>query len=84
MIREFGLIDVMYLVAAARWTLAHADEASVRRIAAALGIQYRRLPNGEFSHSTIISVLDPAGKILVQSAELGSADSEVLRALNSP
>jgi len=68
----------------ARWTLAHADEASVRRIAAALGIQYRKLPNGEFSHSTIISVLDPAGKILVQSAELGHADPEVLRALSSP
>ena len=68
----------------ARWTLAQADEASVRRIAAALAIQYRKLPNGEFSHSTIISVLDPAGKILVQSAELGSADPEVLKVLNSP
>jgi len=66
-----------------RWTLAHAEEASVRRIAAALSIQYRKLPNGEFSHSTIISVLDPAGKILVQSAELGHADPEVLKALNS-
>ena len=67
-----------------RWALAHADAASVRRIAAALSIQYRQLPNGEFSHSTIISVLDPAGKILVQSAELGSADPEILRVLNAP
>ena len=40
-----------------RWTLAHADAAAVRRIAAALSIQYRKLPNGEFSHSTIISAL---------------------------
>ena len=67
-----------------RWTLAHADAASVRRIAAALSIQYRKLENGEFSHSTIISVLAPDGRILVQSAELGSADPEVLRALNAP
>lgn len=67
-----------------RWTLAHADAAAVRRIAAALNIQYRQLPNGEFSHSTIISVLAPDGRILAQSAELGSADPEVLRALNVP
>ena len=47
-------------------------------------VQYRQLPNGEFSHSTIISVLAPDGRILAQSAELGSADPEVLRALNVP
>ena len=67
-----------------RWTLAHADAAAVRRIAAALSIQYRQLPNGEFSHSTIISALDADGKIVVQSAELGHADPELLRALNAP
>ena len=67
-----------------RWTLAHADAAAVRRIAAALSIQYRQLPNGEFSHSTIISALAADGKIVVQSAELGHADPELLRALNAP
>jgi protein SCO1/2 len=67
-----------------RWTLAHADAAAVRRIAAALSIQYRQLPNGEFSHSTIISALDADGKIVVQSAELGHADPELLRAINAP
>ena len=67
-----------------RWTLAHADANAVRRIAAALSIQYRQLPNGEFSHSTIISALAADGKIVVQSAELGHADPELLRALNAP
>ena len=66
-----------------RWTLAHADAAAVRRIAAALNIQYRQLPNGEFSHSTIISALDAEGKILVQSAELGRADPGLLSAINA-
>ncbi len=65
-----------------RWTLAHADAAAVRRIAAALNIQYRKLPDGQFSHSTIISALDGEGKILAQSAELGHADPEVLRAIS--
>jgi protein SCO1/2 len=66
-----------------RWTLAHADVAAVRRIAAALNIQYRQLPDGQFSHSTIISALDGEGKILTQSAELGHADPELLRVVNA-
>jgi protein SCO1/2 len=66
-----------------RWTLAHADAAAVRRIAAALNIQYRKLPDGQFSHATIISALDADGKIVRQSAELGHADPEVLKALNA-
>lgn len=67
-----------------RWTLAHADADAVRRIAAALNIQYKKLPDGEFSHATLISALDADGKIVVQSAELGHADPELLRALNAP
>ena len=62
-----------------RWTLAHADAAAVRRIAAALNVQYRQLPSGEFSHSTIISALAADGRSSVQSAELGHADPEVLQ-----
>jgi protein SCO1/2 len=67
-----------------RWTLAHADANAVRRIAAALSIQYRKLPDGQFSHSTVISALDANGKIETQSADLGSANPELLAALNVP
>lgn len=65
----------------ARWTLAQADEADVRKIAATLGIQYRELPNGEFSHASIITVLNEKGEIVVQSAELGRVDAKLLGAL---
>lgn len=64
-----------------RWTLAHADAAAARRIAAALGVQYRQLPNGEFSHANVISVLSAEGEILAQSTELGSKDPVILSAL---
>ena len=37
------------------WTLARTDEATARKIAAVLGIQYRKLANGEFNHSTVIT-----------------------------
>jgi len=66
-----------------RWTLAHADAAAVRRIAAALNIQYRQLPDGQFSHATIISALDAEGKILAQSEELGRADPALLSAIGA-
>src|SRR4051794_25902267 len=43
---------------AARWTLARSDAASVRKIAATLGIQYRLLPDGEYNHTTVMILLD--------------------------
>jgi protein SCO1 len=65
-----------------RWTLAHADERHVRLIAAALGVQYRKLPGGEFSHATQISVLDGRGNIVAQSQQLGRADPTLVTAIS--
>ena len=64
-----------------RWTLARTDETQVRRIAAALGVQYRRLPDGQFSHATLISALDSQGRIVTQSDQLGAADGKLVAAL---
>jgi protein SCO1 len=66
----------------ARWTLARGDAAAVRRIAASLGIQYRKLPSGEFSHANVVTVLDRKGAIVARSGELGSADPLVVAALS--
>ena len=64
-----------------RWTLAHADERTVRQVAAAMGVQYRKLPDGQFSHATQISVLDAQGRIVAQSDRLGTADGKLVEAL---
>jgi protein SCO1/2 len=64
-----------------RWTLARTDTTHVRRIAAALGQQYRQLPDGQYSHSTLISVLDAEGVIVAQSDQLGRADEKLVAAL---
>lgn len=64
-----------------RWTLAHADAANVRKIAATLNIQYRRLPDGQFSHSSIVSLLSPEGELLQQSSTLSSADPAIVAAI---
>jgi protein SCO1/2 len=57
-----------------RWVLARTDEATVRRIAAMLNVQYRRLPDGGYNHSSVISLLTPQGEIALQSSVLGRAD----------
>jgi protein SCO1/2 len=65
----------------ARWTLARCDERTAREVAAALGIQYRRLASGEFNHSSIIELLDADGRIAARSGQLGSVDAAFVKAI---
>lgn len=64
-----------------RWVLARGDEATTRKVAAVLGIQYRRLANGEFNHSSTIDLLDRSGRIVARSGKLGPADPALVAAL---
>jgi protein SCO1/2 len=64
-----------------RWTLARADEDTVRNLAALLNVQYRELPSGEFSHSTVIALLSPTGVIEASSSKLGTADPKLVEPL---
>jgi protein SCO1/2 len=44
-------------------------------------VQYRRLPSGEFNHSTRIALLSPQGEILASTSVLGHADPALLAKL---
>lgn len=66
---------------AARWHLARTDAAHVRELAAALGIQYRQLVDGEFNHASVLTALDAQGRIARQTRTLGSADTEFVATL---
>jgi len=66
-----------------RWTLARADAAAVRKVAALLNVQYRKLPNGEFNHSSVITLLSPDGQILQHTSKLGAVDSQLLDAIRA-
>lgn len=57
-----------------RWTVARAEPAVVRKVAAALGIQYRRLPDGEFNHTTAILLLDSEGRPVARTKKMGAVD----------
>ncbi len=59
-----------------RFVVARASSADVRALAAALGIRYRALPDGNFNHSTMLSLLDPAGVIRASSTTVTGLDEE--------
>jgi protein SCO1/2 len=59
-----------------RWTLARAANGDVRRVAAALGVRYRMLPDGEINHSTVIALLDADGRIMATTATVGRVDDD--------
>lgn len=44
-----------------RWRLASAPDEQVRELAAVLGVKYRRLPDGHYVHSSVITLLDAEG-----------------------
>ncbi len=56
----------------ARWTLGTTDDSGVRQTAAALGIRYRKLANGEFNHSSVMILLDADGRILARTEKIGA------------
>ncbi len=60
------------------WTLAHVSTADARSLAAILGIQYRRLPDGEFSHSSELILLDREGRIAARTSVIGKPDPEFI------
>jgi protein SCO1/2 len=67
----------------ARWTLARTDDTSARKLAALLGIQYRRLASGEFNHSSTIELLDAEGRIAARTGTLAAVDPAFVKSLRA-
>jgi protein SCO1/2 len=68
-----------------RWTFASAGESDARRIAALLGFHYRRLEDGSFDHSQIVTLVDGAGRVVASTTKLigDSAFEAKLRAITA-
>lgn len=67
----------------ANWTLARTDPASVRKIAAALDIQYRKLSDGEYNHTTVLVLLDRDGNVIGRSKKMGAVDPAFLQLIRN-
>jgi protein SCO1 len=63
------------------WTLLHGDSAAVQELAMLLGVKYKQDPRGQFSHSNLITVLNPEGEIAFQRPGLGGDISEAAKAV---
>ena len=50
-----------------RWSLLTGDTKSVRTLAAILGVRYRRLSDGQFDHSNLVTLLDADGVVVYQA-----------------
>ncbi len=65
----------------AQWTLLHGDGDGIRELAALLGVKYRQESDGAFSHSNVITVLNPQGEITYQRVGLNGGVDEAASAL---
>jgi protein SCO1 len=63
------------------WTLLRGDESSVQELAMLLGVKFKRDANGQFSHSNVITVLNPEGEISHQRNGLMGDMSEAATAV---
>lgn len=74
-------VAAQHHVDASRWHLAHASEADVRTLAAVLDIKYQKLPEGGFSHSSVITVLDAGGVARFRQDDLNAPPDPIARAI---
>jgi protein SCO1 len=71
----------LHQLSAPQWLLARADESHVRELAAVLGIRYRQLPSGVYSHSAVITLLDAEGVIRARTTNLQALDPDFMQAV---
>ncbi len=75
-VERYGLDD-------ARWRLTSPRPEQVRDIAAALGISYQAVADGEFHHASIVTLLDPKGSPIAHVEGLRQSPAPLLTALRA-
>ena len=61
-----------------RWTFLRGKSGDILELANLLGVRYKQLPDGEFSHSNIITLLNSQGEIAYQLNGLEADPSELI------
>lgn len=61
------------------WGLFTANADAVAELAAALGVRYKRLPNGDFIHSNVIYFLNSKGEIVAQKEGIKTPRGEFIK-----
>jgi protein SCO1/2 len=61
-----------------RWRLTSGSDSQVRELAALLGFKYRKLPEGGYNHSSLITLLDQEGVIQARYEGLEEVPEEAI------
>jgi protein SCO1/2 len=64
-----------------RWQVARTSASGTREVAALLGVQYRKLADGDFNHSSTIVLLDADGRINARTNTLGAVDPKLVESM---
>lgn len=65
-----------------RWKLTRASPRDVRKIAALLSVKYRQLPDGEFNHTSVLTLVDNDGVVRAKSTKIPGIDESFFQAVN--
>lgn len=65
----------------AHWTLLTGKPDDVRELAALLGVKYQKDARGQFSHSNVITILNPQGEIAFQQVGLNKDPADTVGAI---
>jgi protein SCO1/2 len=71
----------LHELAAQNWILLRGAPGDVRELAAVLGVNYKKDAFGQFSHSNLITILNPGGEIIHQRIGLEGGLAEAARAV---
>ena len=63
------------------WVLLHGSDDAVRELAALVGVKYKQEADGAFSHSNLLTILNPAGEIVHQRTGLKGGLDEAAMAV---
>lgn len=65
-----------------RWTFLHGEPGDIREVAAVLGVQYREVSDGQFTHTNLITLLDAQGLITSKIEGLKQPVEPLVQTLN--
>ncbi|MCB1173173.1 MAG: SCO family protein [Leptospiraceae bacterium] len=64
------------------WTLLSGDADTVRSLSVLLGINYKKIPDGNFNHSALISLVSPEGIIVSRIEGIGKNATPLLQVID--
>jgi protein SCO1/2 len=70
-------------VRANRWSMVRSNPNDLRAIAGVFGIKYKQLPDGEFNHTTRITLLNREGTQVASTELIGGYDEAFLEAIKT-